>query len=183
MKVITTTVLCLSIHGPAIILGHGTVQERDHPEFPNPNDPTAPRRFSRWLDGVPAPAGASIPQEQFATTKAMKGLGCMDNKGMRKPGAMAMDCTATTQRPTFTPTLARRPHQEARHKEAQSARVPSSAPSCFCVTTTLFPTNGHLYKLGPRSLNYTDAIAYAQQLPTCCGVTGHLVTISSQLER
>lgn len=147
---------------------------------------TIRRRLVDFCDGWTASQRlrvASIPQEQFATTKAMKGLGCMDNKGMRKPGAMAMDCTATTQRPTFTPTLARRPHQEARHKEAQSARVPSSAPSCFCVTTTLFPTNGHLYKLGPRSLHYTDAIAYAQQLPTCSGVTGHLVTISSQLER
>ena len=61
--------------GRRSFLDTGTAPERDHQEFPNPNDPTATRRFSRWLDGVPAAAGRFHPSRAARNDKGHERLG------------------------------------------------------------------------------------------------------------
>ena len=82
-----------------------------------------------------------------------------------------------TPQPSFLPT-------EAPSASPSASPAPSSAPSGeLCPLTTLYEGNGHRYLIGPNTVDFSQAMEYAQNLPACCGgKVAHLATISDEGE-
>jgi hypothetical protein len=84
-------------------------------------------------------------------------------------------------RPTKTP----RKRPTKRPTTASPTTEPTSSPtprSCSGVDGAIKVLNGHLYGVVAQQKTWPDAEAYAKTL-TCCGVQGHLATVSSSAER
>ena len=130
-------------------------------------------------------------------TMMNKKKSCMKKKGISghcTPTKSPTTMPRKTKKPTKRPSkLASKPSESPTGLPTQSA-IPSQTPSrspapsvspapsgADCAAATRFPTNGHLYSLGP-TLTYNEALAYAASLPKCCGKSAHLVTITSSDE-